>query len=79
MDSLPREIDTAATPAVKVDGLTKDFGDVQAVRGIDLTVYTGETFGFLGPNGAGKSTTIPSSARCLIPQVGRRGSRTLMS
>ena len=44
--------------AVRVRGLVKRYKDVVAVNGIDLTVKTGETFGFLGPNGAGKSTTI---------------------
>jgi len=44
--------------AVEVRALTKTFKTVEAVKGIDLTVHTGETFGFLGPNGAGKSTTI---------------------
>jgi ABC-2 type transport system ATP-binding protein len=43
---------------VSVSGLTKQYGDVQAVRGIDFEVARGETFGFLGPNGAGKTTTI---------------------
>ncbi|GAA4938007.1 ABC-2 type transport system ATP-binding protein [Actinomycetospora succinea] len=46
------------TPAVAVRGLVKRYGTVEAVRGIDLEVARGETFGFLGPNGAGKSTTI---------------------
>jgi ABC-2 type transport system ATP-binding protein len=45
-------------PVIEVAGLTKKYGDVEAVRGIDLTVTAGETFGFLGPNGAGKTTTI---------------------
>jgi ABC-2 type transport system ATP-binding protein len=46
------------TDAVVVRGLVKRYRNVEAVAGIDLTVRTGETFGFLGPNGAGKSTTI---------------------
>lgn len=44
--------------AVRVRGLTKTYGEVEAVRGIDLDVDEGEMFGFLGPNGAGKTTTI---------------------
>jgi len=47
-----------AEPAVEVHNLVKRFKEVEAVKGIDLTVRAGETFGFLGPNGAGKSTTI---------------------
>jgi len=49
-------------PAVRAEGLVKHFdgGDdtVEAVRGVDLEIQTGEIFGFLGPNGAGKSTTV---------------------
>jgi ABC-2 type transport system ATP-binding protein len=44
--------------ALQVDRLVKHYGDVQALRGIDLTVQPGEIYGFLGPNGAGKSTAI---------------------
>jgi ABC-2 type transport system ATP-binding protein len=44
--------------AVLVRGLRKRYGDIEAVKGIDLDVAPGEIFGFLGPNGAGKSTTI---------------------
>ena len=44
--------------AIEVRGLTMRYGSVEAVRGIDLEVATGEVFGFLGPNGAGKTTTI---------------------
>ncbi|SNS39487.1 ATP-binding cassette domain-containing protein [Actinomadura mexicana] len=57
-------------PAVEVDGLTKRFGDVEAVRGIDLTVRPGEVFGFLGPNGAGKCTTINMLCTLLRPSGG---------
>lgn len=46
------------TPAIEVQGLTKNFGAVRALDGLDLTVAEGEVHGFLGPNGAGKSTTI---------------------
>lgn len=44
--------------AIKTQGLTRHFGDVRAVDGIDLTVPQGSVFGFLGPNGSGKTTTI---------------------
>ena len=46
-------------------GLTKSYGDVRALRGVDLEVRRGEIFGFLGPNGAGKTTTI----RCLLDMI----------
>jgi len=44
--------------AVEVKGLTKTFGSVKALRGLDLTVPTGQVTGFLGPNGSGKTTTL---------------------
>lgn len=44
--------------AIQLSNVTKRFGDVVAVRELDLTVESGEVYGFLGPNGAGKSTTI---------------------
>ena len=58
--------------------LTKDLrrtftsrkGDIEAVRGVDLTVGAGEIFGFLGPNGAGKTTTLRMLATLLTPTSG---------
>ena len=57
--------------AVVVSGLTKSYGDIEAVRGIDFEVAAGETFGFLGPNGAGKSTTIKILCTLARPTAGR--------
>lgn len=51
--------------AIVTQQLTKSYGKVEALRGVDLTVYRGEIFGFLGPNGAGKTTTI----RCLMDLI----------
>ena len=48
----------SSTTAIDVHGLSKSFGSVRALDGLDLTVNEGEVHGFLGPNGAGKSTTI---------------------
>jgi ABC-2 type transport system ATP-binding protein len=45
-------------PVISVRGLRKSYGDVEAVRGVDLEVRRGEVFAFLGPNGAGKTTTV---------------------
>jgi ABC-2 type transport system ATP-binding protein len=58
-------------PVIRVDGLVKHYGQVQAVRGIDLEVRPGEIFGFLGPNGAGKSTTISILCTLVKPTAGR--------
>lgn len=52
-------------PAVRITGLRKSYGEVEALRGLDLEVARGEIFGFLGPNGAGKTTTI----RCLLDLI----------
>ncbi|ALG07478.1 ABC transporter ATP-binding protein [Kibdelosporangium phytohabitans] len=56
-------------PLVLAEGLTKRFGDFEAVAGIDLDVRKGEAFGFLGPNGAGKSSTMRMIA-CVSPRSG---------
>ena len=46
------------TCVVEVNGLTKSFGGVHALRGLDLSVPAGQVTGFLGPNGSGKTTTL---------------------
>jgi len=45
-------------PVISIRGLRKSYGEVEAVRGVDLEVSRGEVFAFLGPNGAGKTTTV---------------------
>jgi len=55
---------------IEISGLTKRFGPITAVAGIDLTVGKGEVLGFLGPNGAGKSTTMKMVAGFLAPDGG---------
>ena len=45
-------------PVMKIRGLTKKYGDVVGIKGLDLDLYKGEILGYLGPNGAGKTTTI---------------------
>src|SRR3954470_19991459 len=61
-------------PVIRTSGLTRTFqtktGPVEAVRGIDLTVESGEILGFLGPNGAGKTTTLRMLATLLPPTGG---------
>lgn len=60
--------------AIHVQGLTKSYGKVHALRGIDLQVQRGEIFGFLGPNGAGKTTTI----RCMLDMIRPDGGKALL-
>ena len=62
---------TSGPPALHSVGLTKRFGRVVALDGLDLTVARGEVFGFLGPNGAGKSTTIRLLLGLIRPSAGR--------
>ena len=56
--------------AIKVDSLTKKFGDFKAIDNISFNVEEGEIFGFLGPNGAGKSTTMMILTTLLKPSSG---------
>ncbi len=57
-------------PAIKINNIHKQFGDLHALNGIDLTINQGEFFGLLGPNGAGKSTLINILAGLLKPSQG---------
>ena len=57
-------------PAIELDGLTKRFGNVTALRGVNMTVEDGDVFGFLGPNGAGKTTTIDIILDFVRPTAG---------
>jgi ABC-2 type transport system ATP-binding protein len=56
---------------LELSGVSKRYGDFQAVRELDLSVPRGKIFGFLGPNGAGKTTTIRMIAGVLLPTAGR--------
>jgi ABC-2 type transport system ATP-binding protein len=56
--------------AIQTTNLTRRFGGLTAVAGLNLTVRSGEIFGFLGPNGAGKSTTIRMLCGLLLPSEG---------
>jgi ABC-2 type transport system ATP-binding protein len=56
---------------IEAEGLVRQFKDVRAVDGIDLSVAPGEIYGFLGPNGAGKSTTVHILTTLLPPTAGR--------
>jgi ABC-2 type transport system ATP-binding protein len=58
------------TGGIRLTGLTKSFGPVRAVDGIDLTIAPGETVALLGPNGAGKSTTIDMLLGLNSPDAG---------
>lgn len=57
--------------AILTEGLTKHYGDVEALNDLDLEVTKGEVFGFLGPNGAGKTTMIRTILDLIRPTAGR--------
>ncbi len=61
---------TTATAAISVRGVTKRYGQVEALRGLDLTVKPGEMFALLGPNGAGKTTLFSILATLRSPTEG---------
>ena len=61
---------TTTAGGLRVEGLQKRFGDVVALRGIDLDVPRGQLVGFLGPNGAGKTTTMRGILRLVAMDSG---------
>jgi ABC-2 type transport system ATP-binding protein len=63
--------DMSEIPAIRAEGLIKNFGKTQALAGIDLAVPEGTVYGLLGPNGAGKTTAVRVFATLLRPDGGR--------
>ncbi len=59
------------TPAVRARGITKSFGDVVALDGVDLDVTTGQVHGLVGPNGAGKTTLLGLLLGLAVADTGR--------
>ncbi len=59
-------------PALRVSGLARRFGDVEAVRGVSFEVARGEVFGLVGPDGAGKTTTLRMLCGLVDPDAGGR-------
>src|SRR3954462_14811094 len=71
MTSAPATDAPATDMAITADGLGKRFGDLWALRHLDLAVPTGSVLGLLGPNGAGKTTAVRILTTLLVPNEGR--------
>src|SRR3569833_1845424 len=67
----PPVIPAPPVPAVQTFGLTRTYGNIAALSGLDLTVNKGDLFGFIGSNGAGKTTTLRNLATFLSPSAGK--------
>jgi len=65
-----RAAETAGSPPIEVRGLTKRYGELTAVAGVDLTVGPGDVYGYLGPNGAGKTTSLRMMLGLIRPSAG---------
>ena len=61
---------TGSGPAIEVSGITKRFGETQALAGVDLVVQPGTVYGLLGPNGAGKTTAVRVLTTIIKPDAG---------
>ncbi|MDF3289727.1 ABC transporter ATP-binding protein [Streptomyces silvisoli] len=64
-------MEQGSTPAVRIEGLWKQFGEQVAVAGVDLELPAGQFIGLVGPNGAGKTTTLSMVTGLLRPDSGR--------
>jgi ABC-2 type transport system ATP-binding protein len=64
-------VGATALPAVELQGVRKNFGDVQAVRGVNVSIASGEIVAILGPNGAGKTSTIDIILGLSAPTAGQ--------
>jgi ABC-2 type transport system ATP-binding protein len=71
MSQLVDRVRAMASPIIRTEQLVKHFGEVEALKGVDLEVYKGTVFGLLGPNGAGKTTAVRILTTLLAPTRGK--------
>ena len=69
-DSAAQEATSSRAPAIELRGLTKRFGPIEIIRGVDLAIPRGERHAIIGPNGAGKSTLFNLVSGLLVPSEG---------